>query len=42
MTVSDVAAFSIGNDDPRGRDNVRICGSGAREIRFAIAPDAAL
>jgi hypothetical protein len=42
MTVSDVAPFSRGNDDPREREDVENCGSGARENRFAIAPDAAL
>jgi hypothetical protein len=42
MTVSDVAAFSRGNDDARGREDVEKCCSGAWGIRFAIAPDAAL
>jgi hypothetical protein len=42
MTVSNVAAFSRGKDDARGREDVENCGSGASGIRFAIAPDAAL
>jgi hypothetical protein len=42
VTVSNVAAFSRGNDDSRGREDVEICSSGTSGIRFAIAPDAAL
>jgi hypothetical protein len=42
MTVSNVAAFSRGNDDARGFKDVEIFGSGAGCFRFAIAPDAAL
>jgi hypothetical protein len=42
MTVSNVAAFSRGNDDARGRKDLGICGSRASGFRFAIAPDAAL
>jgi hypothetical protein len=30
MTVSDVAPFSRGNDDPREREDLENCGSGAR------------
>jgi hypothetical protein len=42
LTVSEVAAFSRGNDVPQGREDVRICAGSAQEIRFAIAPNAAL
>jgi hypothetical protein len=42
VTVSDVAAFSRGNHDPRGREDVENRGSSVLQIRFAIAPDAPL
>jgi hypothetical protein len=42
MTVSKVVAFSSGNDDPRGREDLNICSGGAGDERFTIAPDAAL
>jgi hypothetical protein len=42
MTVSDGAAFSRGNDDAQGREDVRIWGISAQQVRFAIAPDAVL
>jgi hypothetical protein len=42
VTLSNVAAFSRGNDDARGCEDLKICGSAACRIRFAIAPDAAL
>jgi hypothetical protein len=42
MTVSDGAAYSRGNDDSRGREDVENCSSGALQIRFAIALDAPL